>query len=359
MLVFLAVPARSQPQQSACFQLRTPHDWQKNPGMGIPPSAPPLPRERPAFRVLGVFYYGLSLLMHELEQIVGSAYTLAGSAAPLPAPERLRTRPSPGRRSTLPVSVGNAEVDVLEELAHLLRVLAEDSGGQPELGLVGLLKRFVKGLEFVDGDERHEQFLLHQPMIRRKTSHNCRCDIVPFGQLSLRSFSTRQNLAAVFFGLLDRSLILLERLIINHWTHEGRFLSGISNDDLVNLRLENLQKVFSDAPLHIDPRRRAALLTPIAVGSLHNALGSLVQVRLRRYDSRVLASHLRNERLRIRLLGDKIPVELHSNILRTSKRNPSNQRVARKFSSEGTAGTRDVVNDAGRDSGLDKNLVQL
>src|SRR5207247_1246124 len=264
-----------------------------------------------------------------------------------------------GRRSTLPVSVGNAEVDVLEELAHLLRVLAENPTCQSGLGLVRLLKRFVKGLEFVDGDERHEQFLLHQPMIRRKTSHNCRCNIVSFGQLSLRSFSTRQNLAAVFFGLLDRSLILLERLIINYWADEGRFLSGISNDDLVNLRLEDLQKVFSDAPLHIDPRRRAALLTSIAVGSLHDSFSSLLQVSFRGNYCRVLASHLGNERLRIRLLGDKIPVELHSNILRSSKRNPSNQRVAREFSSEGTAGTRDVVNDAGGDSGLDKNLVQL
>src|SRR5216117_566074 len=240
MLVFLAVPARSQPQQSACFQLRTPHDWQKKPGMGIPPSAPPLPRERPAFRVLGVFYYGLSLLVHELEQIVGSAYTLAGSAAPLPAPERLRPRPGPGRSSTLPVSVGNAEVDVLEELAHLLGVLAEDPGRQPELGLVGLLKSLVKALELVNRDERHEQFLLHQPMIRSKTSHNCRRNIVSFGQLSLRSFSTRQNLATVFLGLLDRSLILLERLIIDHRTHEGCLLSRIAYDDLVDFRLENL-----------------------------------------------------------------------------------------------------------------------
>src|SRR5881396_2793873 len=358
MLVFLAVPARSQPQQSACFQLGTPHDWQKNPGMGIPSSAPPSPGG-PPFRVLGVFHYGLSLLVHELEQIVGSAYTLAGSAAPLPAPERLRSRPSPGRRSTLPVSVGNAEVDVLEELAHLLRVLAENPGRQPELGLVGLFKSLVKALELVNRDERHEQFLLHQPVIRRQTRHNCRRNIVSFGQLSLRSLSTRQYLAAVLLRLLDRSLILLERLIINHWTHEGRLLPWIADDDLVDFRLENLQKVFSDAPLHIDPGSRAALLTPIAVGSLHNALGSLVQVRLRRYDSRVLASHLRNERLRIRLLGDKIPVELHSNILRTSKRNPSHQRVAREFSSEGTAGTRHVVNDACGDSGLDENLVQL
>src|SRR6266516_2056923 len=267
----------SFPTPTICLlQLRTPHDWQKNPGMGMPLSAPPYPGGGPAFRVLGVFHYGLSLLMHELEQIVGSAHTLAGSAAPLPAPERLRTGPRAGRRSTLPVSVGNAEVDVLEELAHLLRVLAEDPGRQPELGLVGLLKSLVKTLEFVDRDEWNEQFLLHQPMIRRQTRHNRRRNIVSFGQLGLWSFSTRQDLAAVLLRLLDRSLILLERLIINHWTHEGRLLPWIAYDDLVDFRLENLQKVFSDAPLHIDPRRRAALLTPIAVGSLHNALGSLV-----------------------------------------------------------------------------------
>src|SRR6266702_1524980 len=183
MLVFLAVPARSQPQQSACFQLRTPHDRQKNPRMWIPPSAPPLPRGS-AFRVLGVFHYGLSLLMHELEQIVGSTHTLASGAAPFPAPERLRTRPRPGRRSTLPVSVGNAKVDVLEELAHLLRVLAEDSSCQSELGLVRLLESFIEALEFVDCDERHEQLLLHQPMIRRQTSHNRRRNIVSLRQPS-------------------------------------------------------------------------------------------------------------------------------------------------------------------------------
>src|SRR2546430_12541893 len=114
MLVFLAVPARSQPQQSTCFQLRTPHDWQKNPEIGIPPSAP---SGGAPFRTLGVFHYRLSLLTHKLEQIVGTPDTLAGSATTLPAPERLCTGPRPGRSSTLPVSVGNAEVDVLEELA--------------------------------------------------------------------------------------------------------------------------------------------------------------------------------------------------------------------------------------------------
>src|SRR5437867_6490531 len=299
MLVFLAVPARSQPQQSACFQLGTPHDWQKNPRMGIPLSAPPSPGG--TFRVLGVFHYGLSLLVHELKQIVGSAHTLAGSAAPLPASARLRPRPGPGRRSTLPVSVGNAEVDVLEELAHLLGVLAEDPGRQSELGLVCLLESFVKALEFVDCDERHEQFLPHQPMIRRQTSHHGRRNIVSLGQLSLRSLSTCQNLAAVLLGLLDRSLILLERLIIDHWTHEGCLLPWIAYNDLVDFRLENPQKVFSDAPLHVDPGSRAALLTPIAVCSLHDSFGSLVPVRLGRYDSRVPASHLRNELLRTRL----------------------------------------------------------
>src|SRR5206468_12008348 len=129
--------------------------------------------------------------------------------------------------------------------------------------------------------------------------------------------------------------------------------------DLHTALLENLMIFFSYAPLHVAPSSRSALLTTIAVSSLHNALGSLVQLLLRRYNGRVLASHLSNERLRIRLLGDKIPVELHSNILRTSKSNPSHQRVTRKFSTERTAGTRDVVNDAGGDSGLDKNLVQL
>src|SRR5881396_223027 len=138
MLVFLAVPARSQPQQSACFQLRTPHDWQKNPGMGIPPSAPPLPRERPAFRVLGVFYYGLSLLMHELEQIVGSAYTLAGGAAPLPAPERLRTGPSPHNLFALPVSVGNADLNDVGEFFRNINFVVTYANRKGELSLVGL-----------------------------------------------------------------------------------------------------------------------------------------------------------------------------------------------------------------------------
>src|SRR5207247_9394931 len=134
----------------------------------------------------------------------------------------------------------------------------------------------LKSPEHVDREARHEQFISNQTMIRRQNSHDCRRNIVSFGQLSLRSLSTRQDLATVFLCLLDRSLILLERLIINYWTDEGRFLSGISNDDLVNLRFEDLQKVFSDAPLHIDPRRRAALLTSIAVVSIHDALGSLV-----------------------------------------------------------------------------------
>src|SRR5437870_5976565 len=72
---------------------------------------------------LCVFYYGLGLFVHELEQIVGAACALSCSPAALPAAKGLRAGPCSGRCSAFPVRVDYAEPYLLEELVLLSRIL--------------------------------------------------------------------------------------------------------------------------------------------------------------------------------------------------------------------------------------------
>src|SRR5207237_3480894 len=91
----------------------------------------------------------------------------------------------------------------------------------------------------------------------------------------------------------------------------------------------------------------------------NHPLRRLVEIRFRSDDRRILTAHLSNERLWIRLLCHKIPVELHADILRTGKCYSSHHLVTRELSSERATGTSNVVDDASRNSSLDKNFVQF
>src|SRR5207245_7211569 len=110
---------------------------------------------------------------------------------------------------------------------------------------------------------------------------------------------------------------------------------------------------------NIYPGRRAALLTIVAKRRPNHAFCRLVEIRLRRHNRRILTAHLSNERLRIRLLHNKIPVELHAHIPRTSKRYSSHHRITSELSPERATGTSNIVDDARRNTTLDKSLIQF
>src|SRR5947208_1652489 len=196
-------------------------------------------------------------------------------------------------------------------------------------------------------------------VIRRKTIHNSRRNIVALRKRHLRNLPTNQYFT-LLPGLLNSPLILPERSLINHRTHKRRLQPRITdNRNLLNLRFENLQEILAHATFNIDPRRRAALLTIIAKRRPHYPLCRLVEIRFRSHDRRILTAHLSNERLWIRLLHDKIPVELHANILRASERYPSHHRITSELSPKRATGTSNVVDDARRNTSLDKSLIQF
>src|SRR5207253_5844086 len=186
-----------------------------------------------------------------------------------------------------------------------------------------------------------------------------RRNVVAFRKRHLRNLPTNQNLP-ILPGLLNSPLILPERSLINHRTHKRRLQPRITDhSNLLNLRLENLQEIPPHPTFNIDPRRRATLLTIIAKRRPNHALCRLVEIRLRSHDRRILTAHLSNERLWIRLLHDKIPVELHANILRASERYSSHHRITSELSPERATWTRNVVDDARGNPAFDKSLVQF
>src|SRR5437660_9063056 len=196
-------------------------------------------------------------------------------------------------------------------------------------------------------------------MVRRQAIHDRGRNIVALRKRHLRSLPANQDLTFLL-RLFDRPLILPERSLINHRTHKSRSQPGITDHrNLLNLRLENLQEILPHATLNIDPGRRAALLTIIAKRRPNHALSRLVEISLRSHNRRILTAHLSNERLRIRLLHNKIPVELHADIPRTSKRYSSHHRITSELSPERATGTSNVVDDARRNTSLDKSLIKF
>src|SRR5437667_352870 len=76
-------------------------------------------------------------------------------------------RPGSCGRPRLAVHVHHAGFDGVEELLDLCLVLGIEAGRQPVLGVVGLLHRFVQGVDGPDGNEGDEQLLLPHPVVRR------------------------------------------------------------------------------------------------------------------------------------------------------------------------------------------------
>src|SRR2546425_4880191 len=105
--------------------------------------------------------------MHELQQIVWSSNSFARRSTTLPAAKRLRARPGACRCASFSVRICNAKVDVLEEAVNLALVVAKDPCCQSEVGIVRLLQSLVQALDLVDDNERQEQFLFQETVIRR------------------------------------------------------------------------------------------------------------------------------------------------------------------------------------------------
>src|SRR5438132_11249834 len=100
-------------------------------------------------------------------------------------------------------------------------------------------------------------------------------------------------------------------------------------------------------------------MTIIAKHQPNHNLRHLIEISLQSHNRRILTAHHSNERLRIRLLHNKIPVELHANIPRTSKRYSSHHRITSELSPESATWTSNVVDDARRNTSLDQSLIQF
>src|SRR5205807_2292323 len=109
--------------------------------------------------------YGLGLLVHELEQIVGTTRALSRSPTPLPAAKRLRAGPCPGRRSSFTVRIDYPKPYLLKELVLLSLILCKHPRRQSKLRPVRLLQRLLERRDLVNSHQRHKQLLPQQTMI--------------------------------------------------------------------------------------------------------------------------------------------------------------------------------------------------
>src|SRR6185503_5567551 len=125
---------------------------------------------------------GPALLAQELCDVVRPAAALARRAGGLPAAEGLDARPGARRRARPPVRVGDAGLDRVEEPRDLVRVLAEDAGGEPVLRVVGALQRLVERSDRSRTEKRGEELLAPEAMLVRQPVGHDRSDEVAAGE---------------------------------------------------------------------------------------------------------------------------------------------------------------------------------
>src|SRR5262245_42751049 len=109
---------------------------------------------------------GLRLLAQVERQVVERADRLARRARALPAAERLVEGPGAGRRALRPVDVGDAGLDVVEEVAHVLRA-AVAAGGEPERALVREPDALANVTDAREHQDRLEHLLPEELVLRR------------------------------------------------------------------------------------------------------------------------------------------------------------------------------------------------
>src|SRR5262245_14156096 len=98
-----------------------------------------------------------ALLPHELLNVVRPAGTAASRSAGLPAAEGIDSGPGARRGAGLPVRVGDAGLDAIEEPLDLAIVLRKNARGQSVLRVVGQIDRGLECEHVTDDRDRHEQ----------------------------------------------------------------------------------------------------------------------------------------------------------------------------------------------------------
>src|SRR5205085_8435604 len=119
----------------------------------------------------------VALLAHELGHVPAAEPALAGRSRALPAAERLEARPGAGRRPARAVGVEYARLDGGEEAVELVAVLGENAGGQAEIAAVGVGDGGVEVVERLQADERQEQLVAIDPVVRGQAADDGRGDV--------------------------------------------------------------------------------------------------------------------------------------------------------------------------------------
>src|SRR5487761_2288205 len=298
---------------------------------------------------------GVALLAHELGGVVHREAGLARAPGPLPATERLDTRPRAGGRAGPPVDVQHARLDLVEELGDLGGILAVHASRQAELALVGEHDRPAEGIDRGDRGERHEQ-LFPEDAVRGRQLHDRWLHEEAVCQRALGEALPANEDTAVPARLRHCQLVALDSARVDHRAQPVLPLQRIPDGDLLCLLDQQADQLVPDRSLHVDPAVRGALLAAEPEGRAHDPLGRLLEIGAGRDNGRVLASHLDDA-------GPREPrreasEQLEAHLVGSREHDPVDPLVGLELLPDGGPGSHHQVEDARRDARVDERLRQ-
>src|SRR4030095_12619958 len=113
---------------------------------------------------------GLNLFMHVELHVVVTAAVLTARAGAFPAAEGWEARPRARGGTLWTIGISDARFDVIEEPGCLFLGTVE-TRGEAIVDAIGDLHGFIQVIDFADGGDGQEHFILPQAMFERQVSN--------------------------------------------------------------------------------------------------------------------------------------------------------------------------------------------
>ncbi len=175
---------------------------------------------------------------------------------------------------------------------HLALLGAEESGGQPEAGVVRQRKGLIQILHRLHRQDGNEQLLAHQFVVAGQAGDDGRPREVAVGKRALADHRAARTDLASAACLFDVSLVVGVTGTRGQWTEEVLALQRIPDAGLLGALDQPFEEAVGHAFVDVHPRAGRALVAVHTEGRAVNTGDRPIQVGAVHHDGRVLAAHL-------------------------------------------------------------------
>ena len=165
----------------------------------------------------------------------------------------------------------------------------ERIGRKAELQRVGALHHLVEGLEGDDRRDRPERLLRHHLGVVGHFGDDRRLVEVALVAVPL---AAGHHLAAALLRIRDEAFHGVDAARIGHRSHGDALFQTVAELDALGVFGEAREELLVEVLLHVEPRRRDADLTGVAVLEGGDGIGGLLRIGIGEHHDRRMAAEL-------------------------------------------------------------------